>query len=101
MSAQPNVARADAITAIRFTLRLLTLVCLLTFVTFVWFSWIIFERLRIDRRLDLLSIIGALAVGGTSFIAWFQSLGVKNFLTKPYDVPKLLGTVHDALEVCV
>jgi two-component system cell cycle sensor histidine kinase/response regulator CckA len=46
LSAQPNVARDDAITAVRFPIRLLSLVCLLTIAAFVWFSWIIFEARR-------------------------------------------------------
>ena len=41
-----NIARDDAITAIRFPIRLLSLVCLLTLIAFVWFSWIIFDARR-------------------------------------------------------
>jgi len=43
---EQNVARDDAITAVRFPIRLLSLVCLLTIVAFVWFSWVIFEARR-------------------------------------------------------
>ena len=46
MPTEQNVARDDAITAVRFPIRLLSLVCLLTIVAFVWFSWIIFESRR-------------------------------------------------------
>jgi hypothetical protein len=38
-----DIARDDAITAIRFPIRLLTLVCLLTIVAFAWFGWILFD----------------------------------------------------------
>ncbi|MEY2543593.1 MAG: hypothetical protein QOE81_1054 [Verrucomicrobiota bacterium] len=48
-----------------------------------------------------LSIVASTGQGEQVGVAELQSLGVKNFLTKPYDVPKLLRTVHDALEACV
>ncbi|HWY51226.1 MAG TPA: PAS domain S-box protein [Chthoniobacterales bacterium] len=93
MPAQPNVARDDAVTDIRFPLRLLTLVCLLGITAFGWFSWIIFEHLRADRRIDLLSIIGALVVGGTSFIAWFSAArGVRRWRAE------LLDSFHGRME---
>jgi PAS domain S-box-containing protein len=86
LSAQSNVARDGAIIDIRFPLRLLTLVCLLAITAFVWFSWIIFEHLRADRRIDLLSIAGALAVGGTSLIAWFSAAhGVRRWRAELLD----------------
>jgi PAS domain S-box-containing protein len=44
-----------------------------------------------------LSIVASTGQGEQAGVAELQSLGVKNFLTKPYDVPKLLRTVHDAL----
>lgn len=40
------MARDDAITAIRFPIRLLTLVCLLTIMAFAWFGWIMFDANR-------------------------------------------------------
>ena len=40
------MARDDAITAIRFPIRLLTLVCLLTLMAFSWFGWILFDARR-------------------------------------------------------
>lgn len=43
MPIQQNIAREDGITAIRFPIRLLTLVCLLTIMAFAWFGWIIFD----------------------------------------------------------
>ena len=43
---QQNIARDDAITAIRFPIRLLTVVCLLTIMAFAWFGWIIFDARR-------------------------------------------------------
>ena len=48
-----------------------------------------------------LSIVASTGQGEQAGVAELQSLGVKNFLTKPYDVPKLLRTVHDALDACV
>jgi PAS domain S-box-containing protein len=41
-----NIARDDAITAIRFPIRLLTLACLLTIVAFAGFGWVIFDAGR-------------------------------------------------------
>jgi PAS domain S-box-containing protein len=43
---QQNIARDDAITDIRFPIRLLTLVCLLTIMAFAWFGWLIFDANR-------------------------------------------------------
>jgi two-component system, cell cycle sensor histidine kinase and response regulator CckA len=43
---QQNIARDDAITAIRFPIRLLTVACLLTIMAFAWFVWIIFDARR-------------------------------------------------------
>jgi len=48
-----------------------------------------------------LTIVVSTGQGEQAGVAELQSLGVINFLTKPYDVPKLLRTVHDALEACV
>jgi PAS domain S-box-containing protein len=109
LSARPNVARVDAITAIRFPFRLLSLVCLLTFIAFVWFSWIILEHLRIDRRLDLLSITCALAVGGTSLVAWssaahgvrrWRALSLDSF-NRSAEAEQDLHKAHAELEVRV
>jgi len=93
LSAQPNVARDEAVTVIRFPVRLLSLVCLLTLIAFVWFGWIIFEHLRADGRIDWLSIIGALAIGGTSFTAWFSAArGVRRWRAE------LLDSFHGRME---
>src|ERR1039458_8747151 len=43
---QQNMARDEAITAIRFPIRLLTVACLLTIMAFAWFVWIIFDARR-------------------------------------------------------
>src|ERR1017187_2581543 len=43
LPAPQDIGRDDAITAIRFPIRLLTLVCLLTIVAFAWFGWILFD----------------------------------------------------------
>jgi PAS domain S-box-containing protein len=43
-------------------------------------------------------IIASTGQGEQAGIVELESLGVKNFLTKPYDIEKLLETVHDALE---
>jgi PAS domain S-box-containing protein len=40
------MARDEAITAIRFPIRLLTVACLLTIMAFAWFVWIIFDARR-------------------------------------------------------
>ena len=47
-----------------------------------------------------LSIVASTGQGEQAGLPELQSLGVKNFLTKPYDVPKLLRAVNDALEAC-
>jgi PAS domain S-box-containing protein len=109
LSAQPNVARDEAVTVIRFPVRLLSLVCLLTLIAFVWFGWIIFEHLRADGRIDWLSIIGALAIGGTSFTAWFSAArGVRRWRAELLDsfhgrmeAEKNLHNAHAELEVRV
>lgn len=46
MPTQQDMARADAIPAIRFPIRLLTVACLLTTMAFGWFGWIIFDARR-------------------------------------------------------
>ena len=51
MPTEQNVARDDAITAIRFPIRLLSLVCLLTIMAFAWFSWNIFDARRDAKAL--------------------------------------------------
>jgi PAS domain S-box-containing protein len=43
-------------------------------------------------------VIASTGQGETPGAAEFQTLGVKNFLTKPYDTEKLLATVHKTLE---
>ena len=43
---QQNIARDDAITAIRFPIRLLSVALVLTIMTFVGFGWIIFDARR-------------------------------------------------------
>ena len=45
-----------------------------------------------------LPIIASTGQGGQSGFADFQVLGVKNFLTKPYNTEQLLTTIHDALQ---
>jgi two-component system, cell cycle sensor histidine kinase and response regulator CckA len=45
-----------------------------------------------------LPIIASTGQGEQSRLAEFQALGVKNFLTKPYDTQQLLATIHDTLQ---
>ena len=52
LPAPQNIARDDAITAIHFPIRLLTLVCFLTIVAFAWFGWILFDVSR-DAKIFL------------------------------------------------
>ena len=52
MLTQRDIARDDAITAIRFPIRLLTVACLLTIMAFAWFGWIIFDTGR-DAKIFL------------------------------------------------
>jgi two-component system cell cycle sensor histidine kinase/response regulator CckA len=52
LPAPQDIGRDDAITAIRFPIRLLTLVCLLTIVAFAWFGWILFDISR-DAKIFL------------------------------------------------
>jgi PAS domain S-box-containing protein len=116
LSAQQNVVRDDAITVIRFPVRLLTLVCLLTLIASVWFGWIILdaqirrgfdEDFRHDQRHDLLAIIGAMAVGGTSLVAWLSAAhGVRRWRAVSLDsfnrraeAEENLQTAHAELEV--
>src|ERR1039457_626594 len=55
---QQNMARDEAITAIRFPIRLLTVACLLTIMAFAWFVWIIFDARRdTEMFIDRLSRI--------------------------------------------
>jgi PAS domain S-box-containing protein len=48
---EQNVARDDAITAIRFPIRLLTVACLLTAMAFAGLGWIIFDARRAAKVL--------------------------------------------------
>jgi hypothetical protein len=50
MPTQENIARDDAITGIRFPIRLLTITFVLTTVIFAWFGWIIFDA-RHDAKM--------------------------------------------------
>jgi CheY-like chemotaxis protein len=45
-----------------------------------------------------LPIIASSGQGEQTGVAEFQELGVKNFLTKPYNTEKLLATVHETLQ---
>jgi PAS domain S-box-containing protein len=45
-----------------------------------------------------LPIIASSGQGERTGVAEFQELGVKNFLTKPYNTEKLLATVHETLQ---
>jgi PAS domain S-box-containing protein len=67
------------------------------------------ESLRNDKRVDLLSIIGALVVGGTSFVAWFSAArGVRRWRAQLLDsfhrraeAEENLRQAHAQLEVRV
>ena len=67
------------------------------------------EHLRSDRRIDLLSIFGALVVGGTSFIAWFWAArGVRRWRAQLLDsfygraeAEENLHNAHAELEIRV
>jgi CheY-like chemotaxis protein len=43
-------------------------------------------------------IIASTGQGEQTGVAEFQALGVKHFLTKPYDTQQLLATIHDSLQ---
>jgi DNA-binding NtrC family response regulator len=45
-----------------------------------------------------LPVIASTGQGEPLSAAEFQALGVKNFLTKPYNTEKLLATVHETLQ---
>ena len=63
------MARDDAVTAIGFPIRLLTVALLLTITTFAGCVWIV-----LNARRDALATIAALVVGGISFLAWFLAV---------------------------
>jgi DNA-binding NtrC family response regulator len=44
-----------------------------------------------------IAIIASTGQGEQTSMSELQSLGVKNFLSKPYDGERLLRTVHEAL----
>jgi DNA-binding NtrC family response regulator len=56
------------------------------------------EKMETPKMKPNLPVIASTGQGEPLGVVEFQALGVKNFLTKPYNTGQLLETIHGVLE---
>jgi DNA-binding NtrC family response regulator len=56
------------------------------------------EKMETPKMKPNLPVIASTGQGEPLGVVEFQALGMKNFLTKPYNTEKLLATVHQTLQ---